>query len=666
MAGAVWTRATCNNSVPIVVAGGTRLQGMQPEVRDGAMEEENYNNKTNEIVTAGGGAGVWRMQSGVKDGAKVEEETRGGRTAEGGAATQEESKDGVMEEAAWGKRYVGQQEGAAKMTAEGGAATQGESKDGAMEEGKMVALREAVMESMRPKGEQGREKERKFNERWESFRDKQVRQLKEQIEAARLLAEECGVDQSVAVRALQETGSNGVAARLWLDKHRERVEANAKETRALEKKRVAERMGVEGIQLKKNGLRLKNWKPGARYEGWDGNTWLRKEEGKWLRRRLPVGIRVGAAPWIRVEDTEYGCLCEGQLARETRPTVSRAVVRQLGREGEVKGEIALDLRVGQSVKRFVARVSEENSPSLVLGDDVLRWLVLEGWGVSDELWKGGLSEADEPRERLDGIQCGVMPSELGFENGEAEAMEGLEWEDLIEEHQRLAVEGEEPGGLVSGENMAPLGNVLRENWRALMDEGVEVASGPPYTQPEDNPKEFQGLKQEFVPGRPHECFAAWEAMKPACDGEVLVWVRDMYEVKEHEEALGLTCRNGKEARNNLEALQTILIKRLREKSYEFAKDGVKKLVPVNLVEKLSATPPWRLVVNAREMNKAYKVWRTKYEGVHTVPLTVKKRDWLFFSGPVFRIRCDSAAEEEQAVVWGEGGVLKREHCTAAS
>ena len=189
----------------------------------------------------------------------------------------------------------------------------------------MVALREAVMESMRPKGEQGREKERKFNERWERFRDKQVRQLKEQIEAARLLAEECGVDQSVAVRALQETGSNGVAARLWLDKHRERVEANAKETRALEKKRVAERMGAEGIRLKKNGLRLKNWKPGARYEGWDGNTWLRKEEGKWLRRRLPVGIRVGAAPWIRVEDTEYGCLCEGQLARETRPTVSRAV-----------------------------------------------------------------------------------------------------------------------------------------------------------------------------------------------------------------------------------------------------------------------------------------------------------------------------------------------------
>ena len=93
--------------------------------------------------------------------------------------------------------------------------------------------------------------------------------------------------------------------------------------------------------------------------------------------------------------------------------------------------------------------------------------------------------------------------------------------------------------------------------------------------------------------------------------EVLAWIRDMYEVKEHEDALWLTCKNGKAARQNPQALQKILIKRLRERSYEFAKDGVKILVPVNLVEKLSASPPWRLVVNAREMNKTYKVWRTK-------------------------------------------------------
>ena len=110
-----------------------------------------------------------------------------------------------------------------------------------------------------------------------------------------------------------------------------------------------------------------------------------------------MGIKVGAAPWLRVDDTEYGCLCGGQLATEVRPTVSRAVVRQLGRREELGEEIALDLRVGQSVKRFVAKISERASPSLVLGDDVLRWLVLEGWGISDELWKGGVSEVDEGR-----------------------------------------------------------------------------------------------------------------------------------------------------------------------------------------------------------------------------------------------------------------------------
>ena len=76
---------------------------------------------------------------------------------------------------------------------------------------------------------------------------------------------------------------------------------------------------------------------------------------------------------------------------------------------------------------------------------MIRWLVLEGWGISDELWKGGVSDADEPREKDVGIQCGTIPSELGYESGEAEAMEGLGLDYLIDEHQKLAVEGEEPG-----------------------------------------------------------------------------------------------------------------------------------------------------------------------------------------------------------------------------
>ena len=62
------------------------------------------------------------------------------------------------------------------------------------------------------------------------------------------------------------------------------------------------------------------------------------------------------------------------------------------------------------MKRFVARISEKTSPSLVMGDEVLKWLVLEGWGISDELWNGGVSEVDEPREKGGGIQCGTVPS----------------------------------------------------------------------------------------------------------------------------------------------------------------------------------------------------------------------------------------------------------------
>ena len=88
-----------------------------------------------------------------------------------------------------------------------------------------------------------------------------------------------------------------------------------------------------------------------------------------------------------------------------------------------------------------------------------------------------MSDADEPREKAGGIQCGMIPSELGCESGESEAMEGLEWDDLIDEHQKLAIEGEEPGRLVSGADMAPLGTVLRENWRVLVEEGIEVSFG---------------------------------------------------------------------------------------------------------------------------------------------------------------------------------------------
>ena len=95
MAGVVQAKkATCNNSVIVIAEGGAESQRMQSGAMDGAREEDSSRNKNNVIVTAVGGAGIRRMQSGFKEGAREEDKGEEVTTAEGGAATQEESKDG--------------------------------------------------------------------------------------------------------------------------------------------------------------------------------------------------------------------------------------------------------------------------------------------------------------------------------------------------------------------------------------------------------------------------------------------------------------------------------------------------------------------------------------------------------------------------------------------
>ena len=158
----------------------------------------------------------------------------------------------------------------------------------------MMALRRAVMDSMGPMTTGPMTK--KAKERREAVKKKHMDSLGQELELARQLVAECGVDLQLAVRALQGGGGEKAAAVVWIDEQRQRVAGELARQRGREKAQVAKRMKTEGIQLKKNGLRLKNWQPGARYTGWDGNTWHRKEEGKWLRRRVPVGIKVGAAP----------------------------------------------------------------------------------------------------------------------------------------------------------------------------------------------------------------------------------------------------------------------------------------------------------------------------------------------------------------------------------
>ena len=37
------------------------------------------------------------------------------------------------------------------------------------------------------------------------------------------------------------------------------------------------------------------------------------DQEKWLKRRLPVRVRRGQTPWVRLEDTEHACLQKNKI-----------------------------------------------------------------------------------------------------------------------------------------------------------------------------------------------------------------------------------------------------------------------------------------------------------------------------------------------------------------
>ena len=130
-----------------------------------------------------------------------------------------------------------------------------------------------MLESMTPMRKGDAERRGAFNKR-------QMDRLGSELELAKQLTAECGVELQLAVRALRETGAMKAEAVLWIERHRQRVAAELVRQRKQEKEAVAKRMKTEGIQLKSNGLRLKNWQPQERYTGWDGNTWTVQEGGR--------------------------------------------------------------------------------------------------------------------------------------------------------------------------------------------------------------------------------------------------------------------------------------------------------------------------------------------------------------------------------------------------
>ena len=130
----------------------------------------------------------------------------------------------------------------------------------------------------------------------------------------------CAVEEGTVRMAVKAVGLDFDAVLRWVSKEKAMVEQNRAVKRTKEKDAVRER-------LRKKSSKEGFGKGDRHYDGWCGHQWKRKDAGKWLRRRLPVRMRMGQAPWLRVEDTEYGCLCTGVLHDEVQPTVSRTVLR---------------------------------------------------------------------------------------------------------------------------------------------------------------------------------------------------------------------------------------------------------------------------------------------------------------------------------------------------
>ena len=91
-----------------------------------------------------------------------------------------------------------------------------------------------------------------------------------------------------------------------------------------------------------------------------------------LRRTDQSGA---SQPWMRVADVEYAWLRAGRVVQQ-QCTVALSVVRQLSWDTpEVGSQIPLQVRMGDDVTTLHALVVAESLPSLVLGEEAMRFLL---------------------------------------------------------------------------------------------------------------------------------------------------------------------------------------------------------------------------------------------------------------------------------------------------
>ena len=195
------------------------------------------------------------------------------------------------------------------------------------------------------------------------------------------------------------------------------------------------------------------------------------------------------------------------------------VVRQLSWvTPKVGSQIPLQVHMGYDVTMLHALVVAECMPSLVLGVEVMQWLLHEGWKPDKAGW---LLNAKEPDlggpEEVDGDMVFWDHSSVGEDCEQSLTDDKDFWAHQAWLHQQMAVDGEEPRGLITGKQLAPAKERLQDMWHGLKQPTMGLPSGPDYTTAEDNPPKFKAKVQEFVLGGIHAKLDAWRSMELVVD-----------------------------------------------------------------------------------------------------------------------------------------------------
>ena len=352
--------------------------------------------------------------------------------------------------------------------------------------------------------------------------------------------------------------------------------------------------------------------------------------------------------------------CAGEAAewQEELSSISLQFMLELGYEAQVGAAVAIEARVLGRRWRGEVQVVKEVSPTFVMGQAMRRCLTTAGvqWEPRPAEGQGhsGLQELPEGTVVAGRVEFGdreTLWRELAGEGGQtdehgvAEFWEQEEriWEAKIEEETaRAAAPGPEQGGLLGGADwgnkdglLAHITTGLRE-FVAAAEERVRVGapSGPDYpVPPECNPPKYRDRVQEFESGSLHheQHVRAWEQLDPPADPEVLDWVRNQYEVRVGPEGKGIRKKNGQVARAHWDDHQTLVLKLLRQGSWEVVPAGsTANILPMNLADKPGAEPPWRIINNAMDLNEQIPCkWPIRYEGVQTLSMVLTPGCWGF-------------------------------------